>query len=162
MKQILILSLVFLVLVTAACAPASTPVPTLAPAGPISPAVITVDMYYTFINAAQDATELVIPWNMLTLEEQCNPRDKCELLNFQNKWWQSNVLYRLYDCGTDIVTAEEMRYPRGSKPPSEFSGKQFWIYELVDFDGIMLIGDSYLAKEPGEGCVLTLERIANP
>jgi hypothetical protein len=162
MKKLLLSSLVLLTLGTA-CAPAFTPVPTAPPAtDTISPAVITVDMFYTFVNEAQSPEELGLPWNMLTLDEQCNPRDKCELTNFTNTWWESKALYKLYSCDTNIVVVEEMRYSRDANRPIAMIDSRYWTFELVDNGGLLLISKRYTVNALGDECVLAIDRVVNP
>jgi hypothetical protein len=162
MKKFIIPALVMLALL-AACAPSATPTPApVADDAAISPAVITVDMFYTFINAAQSPEELGLPWNMLSLDEQCNPRDKCELTNFTNTWWASKAAYRLYGCETNIVVVEEMLYARDAAQPSAMTDARFWTFELTESNGLFLINKRYPVKEPGEECVLAIDRVANP
>ena len=162
MKKFFLPALVIFVLL-ASCAPSTTSTPApVADDSAISPAVISVDMFYTFINAAQTPEELSLSWNMLTLEEQCNPRDKCELTNFTNTWWESKAAYMLYNCGTDIVVVEEMLYDRDAAQPSVMTDSRFWTFELVDSSGLFLINKRYPVKAPGEECVLAIDRVANP
>ena len=160
MKKSLLPALVMLALL-AACAPNATPTP-VADDSAISPAVITVDMYYTFITAAQSPEELGLPWNMLSLDEQCNPRDKCELTNFTNTWWASKAAYRIYSCDTNIVIVEEMLYARDAAQPSEITDSRFWTFELVDSNGLFLISKRYPVNAPEDECVLAIDRVANP
>lgn len=162
MKKFIIPALVILALL-AACAPSATPTPPpVADEAAVSPAVITVDMFYTFINTAQSPEELGLPWNMLSLDEQCNPRDKCELTNFTNTWWASKAAYRLYSCDTDIVVVEEMLYGRDAAQPSEMTNARFWTFELAESSGLFLINKRYPVNKPGEECVLAIDRVANP
>ncbi|RJP47726.1 MAG: hypothetical protein C4583_16375 [Anaerolineaceae bacterium] len=162
MKKFILPALVILALL-AACAPSATPTPTpVADESAISPAVITVDMFYTFINAAQSPEELGLPWNMLTIEEQCNPRDDCDLTNFTNTWWESMAAYRLYSCGTDIIVVEEMLYARDAAQPTTMTDSRFWTFELIDNDGLFLINKRYPVKGPGEECILAIDRVSNP
>lgn len=162
MKKFFLPALAILALL-ASCAPTATPTPVpVADDSAVSSAVITVDMFYTFINTAQTPDELGLPWNMLTLKEQCNPHDKCELTNFQITWWESKALYRLYSCDANIVVAEEMLYPRDANPPSEMTDARFWTFELVDNDGLLLISKRYPVKAPGDECVLAIDRSAVP
>lgn len=160
MKKFFLPALAILALL-ASCSPTTSP--TAAPnAEAISPAVITVDMFYTFINTAQSPEELGLPWNMLSLDEQCNPRDKCELTNFTNTWWVSKAVYKLYSCDTNIVIVEEMLYARDSVQPTTMADSRFWTFELVDNDGLFLINKRYSVQAPGDGCVLAIDRVANP
>lgn len=161
MKKSILVTVLFIALLSA-CAPAATLAPTAMPVESLSPAVVTMDMFYTFINAAETVEDFILPWNMLTLDEQCNPRDKCDIQYFHAKWSVSKVYYRLYDCGPTVVTAEEMRYPRETNPSSLPADSKFWTYELVDYDGVLMIGDTYLTKKPEEGCVLAIERVPQP
>lgn len=158
MKKILLIPLLVAILL-AACSPA--PVSTPVRASDISQAVMTVDMYYTLINIAQTLEDYLPPWNMLSLQEQCNPRDKCDIRYFHDRWSQVQVYYRLYDCGPDLVVAEEFLYTRGSTPEHLPATSKFWTYQLVDYDGVLQINDAY-ARKPGDGCVLALERILQP
>jgi len=164
MKKIQLLALLLLVFL-AACTPAATPtsapVPTADDAS-FSPAVATVDMFYTLINVAQSSEELGTPWYILTPEEQCNPLYNCETTNFQTNWWQSHVVYRLYNCGPTTVIAEELRYPRSGSRPSTMTGSKYWNYALVDDSGLLMVSKVSATKAPGSECILALDRLANP
>lgn len=160
MKKFFLPALIILALL-ASCAPTATPAP-VADESAISPAVITVDMFYTFINTAQSPEELGLPWNMLSLEEQCNPRDKCELTNFTNTWWASKAAYRLYGCDTDIVIVEEMLYARDAAQPTTMTDARFWTFELTESSGLFLINKRSPVNAPGEECVLAIDRVADP
>jgi hypothetical protein len=161
MKKGLLVTVLFIALLSA-CAPAATLAPTAMPVESLSPAVVTMDMFYTFINAAQTVEDFILPWNMLTLDEQCNPRDKCDIQYFYERWSKSMAYYRLYDCGSNTVTAEEMLYPRDTHPSALPENSKYWTYELVDYDGVLMIGDTYLMQKPGDGCVLAIERVPQP
>ncbi len=162
MNKFILPALIVLALL-AACAPSATPTPApVADDSAISPAVITVDMFYTFINAAQSPEELGLPWNMLSLEEQCNPRDNCELTNFTNTWWASKAVYRLYGCDTDTVVVEELLYARDAAQPTTMTDAHFWTFELTENSGLFLINKRSPINEPGEECVLAIDRAANP
>ena len=162
MKKTLLSALLMLAFLVS-CTPAATPTPpppTLVSVdASVSPAAVTVDMFYTFINAAQTADELGMPWNMLTHDAQCNAIEKCELANFQSKWWQSKALYRLYVCDSHTVIAQELKYPREANPPSAMTDAKYWIYDLMQSNGLMLISKIYTTKAPGSECVLAIERI---
>jgi hypothetical protein len=155
MKRILFVPLV-LAVILAACAPA--PVSTPVPGSGISQAVMTVDMYYTFINIAGTLEDYLPSWNMLSQTVQCSPADRCDIQNFYERWSQVQVYYRLYDCGPTLVTAEEFLYPRGSTPADLPTDSKFWAYELVDNNGILKINDAR-PKKPADGCSLALERL---
>jgi hypothetical protein len=154
-KKIILSALLFLVLFTS-CAPASAPTLT------VVDAVATVDKFYKLINDAQTKDDLVEPWVMLTSEEQCNPRDKCELANFQTIWWQWKVSYKLYGCSSNRVVAEEIRYPREDNSSSVTATSQYWEYQLVEFEEKIMISDRYFTQAPGGDCVLMIEESTNP
>jgi hypothetical protein len=99
---------------------------------------------------------------MLTSEEQCNPRDKCELENFQTIWWQWKVSYKLYGCSSNRVVAEEIRYPRGDNSSSVTATSQYWEYQLVEIEEKIMISDRYFTQAPGGDCVLMIEESTNP
>jgi hypothetical protein len=152
MKKILMFILLFVVL-SASCTPFSTNVPTVTPTSSGSNAVETIDTFYTLINNAQTENDLVQPWHMMTLEEQCNPRDQCMSYRFQDRWWPNKVLYKLYDCGSNSVVAQEMQYPRDADV-SAAGNAQYWKYQLVEAEDAMLISDIRKAQVPGNDCVL--------
>jgi hypothetical protein len=169
MNKIARLTLLF-VFVLAACAPAATPMPPptveTAPvdsASATSPAVVTVDMFYTFINIAANKDELANSWAMLTNEAQCGAFYKCELTTFQTHWEKSMALYRLYSCDDKTVIAQEMEYPRDSVAPADITDGKYWSYEVIESsNGLMMISKIRVAQEPGSGCSLILDRVANP
>lgn len=164
MKKILF-AILLLAAFLASCAPAATPTPApvrAADDSAISSAVLTVDMYYTFINVASSADELSTPWSMMTNNAQCNPTDKCDLSYFQTKWWEAKALYRIYSCGANTVVVEEMRYPRKNAAPSEMNSSRYWSYDLVENNGLLMIDKIDTVKAPGNECVLALDRVANP
>jgi hypothetical protein len=159
MKKFL-LSLVLLVLLVS-CSPASNEAVT-PDASVASPAVVTVDMFYTFINVAQAPEELGMSWGMMTNEAQCSAINKCELSNFQTRWWASKAVYKVYSCGSNSVLVEEMLYPRADAAPTEISDPNYWTYSLSDSGGIMMISKISKSKAPGDECILALDRVSNP
>jgi len=142
-----------LVALFTSCAPNPTEVPTLTPVGSVSAALETMDKYFMLINTAETKDDLTEPWNMWTLEAQCNPREQCSLFRFQDMRWPNKVLYKLYDCGSDRVIAEEMPYPRDADE-SAVGDTEYWRYQLGEFDEVMMISDVRKSQPPGEDCVL--------
>jgi len=149
-KQVFVLMVVVLF---TSCTSTTTEIPIMTPEGALSRSVETMDTYYKLINDAQTEDDLTIPWNMLTLEAQCNPRDPCSLFGFQNRQWPTKVLYKLYDCGSNRVVAEEMQYPRDADI-SAAGDPQYWKYQLVELEGVMMISNVRKSQVPGEDCVL--------
>ena len=160
MKRVLFAS-VLLVMLVSGCAPAATPAPTSTPVGAISPAVRALDEYYREINEARSQNDFNKPWDMLTNQEQCNFRYKCELSYFQDFWGKSKVRYRLYDCGSDRVLAEEMYYPREGDSNSAVTGTKFWKFQLVELEGRWMIDDTSAKQGPLAECSLVIDRSAN-
>ena len=148
-----LMSILLLVILSASCTPFAAKVPTMTPVGSVSNAVETIDTFYILINDAQTENDLIQPWHMMTLEEQCNPRDQCSSYRFQDRWWPNKVLYKLYDCGFNSVVAEEMQYPRDADV-SAAGNAQYWKYQLVESEEAMLISDIHKAQVPGNNCVL--------
>lgn len=158
MRKVLFASMLLIVLVSA-CGPTPTSVPT--PVGAVSSAAQALDEYYQEINAAQSQNDFGKPWDMLTNEEQCNFRYKCDLSYFQNFWGKSKVKYRLYDCGSDRVLAEEMYYPREGDSNSAVTGTKFWKFQLVELEGRWMIDDTSAKQGPLAECSLVIDRSAN-
>jgi len=156
MKNILLFTLLQLMLLSS-CASISTSaeVPTMTPVDTGLTAVETVNTFYTLINDAQTEDDLTVPWNMLTLAAQCNPREQCNLFKFQEKRWPNKVLYKLYDCGSNRVVAEEMQYPR-DVDMSAAGDAQYWKYQLTEVEGVLLISDIRKTPTPDDNCMLVV------
>ena len=154
MKRILVRTVLFVFFITA-CTPAPEPVSIPTPVDFMAPSVEMIDTFYKIINNAQAKDDLFASWDMLTNEAQCNAREKCEYVNFQATWQDSKVAYKLYDCGSDRVVAEEMRYPRDGDV-SMAGEAQYWKYQLVEFDGVLMISDVRKSQVPGEDCALVV------
>lgn len=148
-----------LIVLLSACAPASKPVPISTPASPIISPVEVVDNFYKKINEAQTETEILAAYNMFTNEAMCNPKiaANCDTTKFQNKWWQVKVTYKLYDCGDNVVIAEEIRYSRDPSAPSTPDAPKFSRFKLVQTEEGLLIDDLSLAQAVADGCILALK-----
>jgi hypothetical protein len=157
LKKILLSTLLFCTLLTS-CVPASTPIipifPTIMPVASTASAVAIVDEFYTLINDAQSKNDFGKPWDLLSNESQCSPVNKCDLSYFQDRWWQSKVVYTLYDCGPNRVAAQELKYPREADPASANGSPKYWLYLLSDFEGRLMISEIDLIQAPGAECVL--------
>jgi len=144
------------------CAPNATEVPTATPIGAVSAAVETVDRYLTLINDAQTDFDFNEPWNMLTPEGQCiDPRDWCTMFNFGERMMKWRSVYSLFDCGSNLVLAEEFRYPREAEPP-DISTPQYWKYQVVENDDVWLINDIYKGQGIEDECYLAVDNSASP
>ncbi len=53
---------------------------------------------------------------------------------YKNYWWKLQVQYKLYDCGSNVVSAELLFYSRGSTPNSS-KKPEYVTYELIDENG---------------------------
>jgi len=146
------------------CAPTSTPVPTSTPDGLISPSVEVVDKFYKTINEAQKEEDLWAAYMMLTTEAMCSPYifAYCEPSSFQKKWWKSKVAYKLYDCGDNVVIAEETRYPRGDDSLDNSSASRLSRFKLTQTEEALLISDVSFTPSIAEGCVLAVDRSEMP
>ena len=152
MKKYLLPLLSTLVFFTS-CTSAATEAPTATPVGSVANAVETINTFYTLINDAQTENDLIQPWQMLTPETQCNPRDQCQLFMFTDRHWPNKVLYKLYDCGQNSVVAEEMQYPRDADA-SATGDAQYWKYQVIETEDGMKISGIRKAQVPGNDCVL--------
>jgi hypothetical protein len=163
MKKPLLSLLLFFALVTS-CAPTPVPVylPTLAPTlvGFISASVETVDTFYKNINGAQSEADVLLAFNLLTTQAMGNPKivPLGDVSKFQDKWWKLRVSYKLYDCGANVVFAEEIFYPRSDSSPVTPTLPHFLRFDLMQSEEGILISNITLADAPGEGCVLVLEQ----
>jgi hypothetical protein len=102
---------------------------------PISPAVQTIDQYFTYINEAGLDDDLRQAWDLLTPKFQCSS-SKCDYNDFRNFWWKNQVQYELYDCGASKVAAKVVYYARNSTP----TAKPFYLnLELLEEDGQLKI-----------------------
>jgi len=139
------------------CAPGATEVPTVTPVGAVSTAVETVDAYLTLINDAQTDYDFNEPWSMLTPAGQCSdPRDFCTMFNFGDRMIKWKTVYKLFDCGSNLVLAEEFLYPREAEPSSA-STPQYWKYQVVENDDGWLISDIYRGKGLEDDCFLAID-----
>ena len=142
-----------------ACAPAAVgTTPVQQTDGDLSLSVQKLDVFYTGINEAQSKDEFYAPWDMLTSRTQCFPRYACDISYFQDWWWQWKVAYKLYDCGSNRVIAEELRYPRTGSAAAEEIKPQFWRYEMVVSDERWMINEIKFSQPPGSECPLALDR----
>lgn len=157
MYKIMLFMLSFLLFFTA-CAPAPTSTP--APLGSTTAYVGTVDTFYRRINEAQTETDLLLAFNLLTTHAMGNPKivPANDASKFQAKWWKSKVSYKLYDCGANVVFAEETLYPRSDSPSAAPAAPRLLRFDLMQNEEGILINDITHADAPGEGCVLVLEQ----
>ena len=158
MKTILRFTLLLIVLLSA-CAPVSMPVSTSTPTDPMVTSVEAVDNFYKKINEAQTEMELLVAYNMFTNEAMCSPKiaANCDTFKFQDRWWPVKVAYKIYDCGDNVVIAEETRSPRDPNVPATPDAPRYSRFKLVQSETGLLIDDLSLTKAPGDGCVLALE-----
>jgi len=157
----LFFTLLFVALFTS-CAPKPTEVPTVTPVGSVSVAVETVDRFLTLINDVQTDYDFNEPWSMLTPAGQCSdPRDFCTMFNFGDRLIKWKTVYRLFDCGSDLVLAEEFRYPRETEPFA-VPTPQYWKYQVVDNDDVWLINDIYRGQGLEDKCFLAIDNSTSP
>ena len=154
MNKLLLFALIFALLFTSC-----TPTP---PSVTTADAVATVEEFYKFINDAQAEDDLLKSWMMLTLEEQCNPRDQCTLGFFQDNWWPWLVNYDLYGCSPTRVIAKETLISREGNATSTPPSPRYWRYELIETEAGLMISDRRLAQAPGDDCALTVEKTMVP
>lgn len=171
---IVILPLLLLVAILTSCVPTSAPIylptfiPTLASTAASSveiklPVVQTVESYYKQINDAQSPNDLIKLWDMPSSEEQCNPRyGGCDLSNFQTWWWKWKVIYKIYECGTNTVMAEESRYPREADPATATLKVSFIRFQLLQGDEKIFITKGQAVPQLDAGCVLAIDSAASP
>lgn len=152
-KMIFSASLIFVLL--NACTPASTPIAETEASS--ASAIATVDQFYTWINDARSTDDFYKPWDLLSSEVQCHPANRCDLSLFEERWWQSKVVYTLYDCGPNRVAVQELKYPREADPASASSAPKYWMYRLSEFEGRLMISEMDLIPSPEEGCILVKE-----
>lgn len=157
MNKIMPFMLLFL-LFFSACAPAPTSTP--APLGATSAFVETVDTFYRRINEAQSEVDVLLAFNLLTTMAMGNPKivPLGDVSKFQDKWWKVTVSYKLYDCGENVVFAEETLYPRSDSSPVTPTPPHFMRFDLVQSEEGILISNIARADAPAEGCVLVLEQ----
>lgn len=157
MNKIVLFMLSFLLFFTA-CAPALTSTP--APLKSTSTFVETVDAFYRKINEAQSKEDLLLAFNLLTTMAMGNPKivPLGDVSKFQDKWWELKVSYKLYDCGENVVFAEETLYPRSDSSPVTPTAPHFMRFDLMQSEEGTLIDNITRADAPREGCVLVLEQ----
>ncbi len=149
----------------ASCAPTPVPVyfPTFIPTMTSTlPAAATVETFYKLINDAQSPNDFNAPWDMLTNEEQCNPPEKCELSYFQAKWWESKVIYKIYECGPDHAITEERLYPRTADPASASPEARLIRFHLTQGEEKIFISERKMVSALEEGCVLAIDSTVSP
>jgi hypothetical protein len=157
MNKIVLFMLSFLLFFTA-CAPAPTPTP--APLGSTSAFVETVDTFYRKINEAQSEADVLLAFNLLTTMAMGNPKivPLSDASKFQDKWWELKVSYKIYDCGENVVFAEETLYPRSDSSSVTPTPPHFMRFDLMQSEEGILIDNITRADAPREGCVLVLEQ----
>jgi hypothetical protein len=117
---------------------------------PISPAVQTIDQYFTYINEAGVDDDLRQAWDLLTPKFQCSS-SKCDYNDFRNFWWKNQVQYELYDCGASKVAAKVVYYARNSTP----TAKPFYLnLELLEEDGQLKINGASTDTGISSSCEL--------
>jgi hypothetical protein len=129
---------------TPTSSPTSTAPPlfTNTPAKTLSPAVQTMVRYYTYINEARISEDLSRAWDLLTTKLQCNPADNCSFAHYRDWWWQLQVQYRLYDCGSNTVDARLLYHARGAEAPSPSAQPNYIRYVLIDDEGTLRINSA--------------------
>ena len=157
MNKVMPFMFLFLLFFTA-CAPAPTSTP--APLESTSTFVETVDAFYRRINEAQSEVDVLLAFNLLTTMAMGNPKivPLADVSKFQDKWWELKVSYKLYDCGEDVVFAEETLYPRSDSSPVTSTPPHFMRFDLVQSEEGILISNITRADAPRESCVLVLEQ----
>jgi hypothetical protein len=157
MNKIVFFMLSFLLFFTA-CAPAPTSTP--APLGSTSAFVGTVDAFYRKINEAQTEADVLLAFNLLTTMAMGNSKivPLGDASKFQEKWWKVTVSYTLYDCGANVVFAEETLYPRSDSSPVTPTPPHSVRFDLMQDEEGILISNITRADVPGEGCVPVLEQ----
>jgi hypothetical protein len=157
MNKIMLITLSFVLLFTTACAPAPTSTP--APLGS-SAYVETVDTFYRKINEAQSEADVLLAFNLLTTMAMGNSKivPLGDASKFQEKWWKVTVSYTLYDCGANVVFAEETLYPRSDSSPVTPTPPHSVRFDLMQDEEGILISNITRADVPGEGCVPVLEQ----
>ena len=149
MKRNLLLTLLLVLLITS-CAPTPAPVPALT----TESAVATVDKFYKYINDAQNEDGLFKSWTLLSVAEQCNPRDQCVLSRFQENWWPWKVVYELYGCSPTRVVAKETLISRTGDTTVSPPAPRYWEYQITESETGLVINDKRVAQAPGSDCVL--------
>lgn len=152
MNKIVLFMLSFLLFFTA-CAPAPTSTPI--PLGSTPAFVEIVDAFYRKINEAQSEADVLLAFNLLTTQAMGNPKivPLSDASKFQEKWWKVKVSYKLYDCGANVVFAEETLYPRSESSPVTPAPPHFLRFDLMQNEEGILISNITRADAPREGCV---------
>ncbi|WKZ34958.1 MAG: carboxypeptidase-like regulatory domain-containing protein [Anaerolineales bacterium] len=113
----------------------------------LSPAIQVMDQYYQYINNAAIDNDLSRAWGLMTRKLQCNPSDQCNFETYKNYWWDLQVHYKLYDCGSNIIDAELNYFLRGLQPLEDITPVYFQytlteevgqlkLYSAENIDGI--------------------------
>lgn len=119
----------------------------------ISPAIQTMDQYFTSINKAGIRDDLARAWDLMTNKLQCNPSDQCNIGHYQDFWWKLQVDYKLYDCGSNAVAAELRFYSRGGTPNYSRS-PEYVTYELIEENGQLKLNSAKTGTGISTYCVL--------
>ncbi len=130
---------------------------TPAPGDGSSAAVQVVEFYFQNINNATQPDDLIHSWNLLTTRLQNSPNGR--FTNFRDFWWQWYVSYRIYDCGSSIVSVEyrlEQRDPSSFLSPSQ----EFVRYILTEEKGQLKIDEGIVIDSLGSECTLAVEFLA--
>lgn len=140
--------------VTPVIAETFTPLPLPLPS--YSAAVISVNNFFSLINNAQTADDLLGAWNLESNSFQCLEAAGCDPVKFQNFWINWKVQYRLYDCGANIVDTAQIYYPKnplsGSSPTDWF----FRRYQLIEEGGQLKINEGSKIESPDTYCPLVI------
>ena len=120
----------------------------------ISPAVQTVDQYFKYINNAGIDDDLQRAWNLLTTKLQCNPTNQCVFDSYRDFWWKLQAHYKLYDCGSNTVSAEIIYYNRNATPNLGKS-PDYMSYELLEEDGQLKLNSASVETGISAYCEFT-------
>ena len=166
------LLLFLLATLLASCTPTPAPIyfPTLMPTAASAPSSVpatlpvaaTVETFYKLINNAQSPNDFNAPWDMLTNEEQCNTPEKCDLSYFQEKWMESKVIYKIYECSPDHAIVEERLYPRTADPALASPNSRLIRFQLAQADEKIFISNRKTVFALEEGCILAVDSTLSP
>jgi len=139
--------------------PESTSTPILSPTPQYSDAIVVIENFYGWINESGNMADLIRSWNLETSGEngfQCKEAAGCSFSQFQDDWWKWKVLYKLYDCGSNIVDAKLQTYSRDPILATT-PGSPFYIrYQLADVAGQLKINGGVPIEGPGADCPLII------
>ncbi len=130
--------------------PTAFPTPTLV----TLPDTITLSFYFYWINHTGskgnqwDDSILLSAWEETTVDFRCKEFGGCDYETFRDYWLNWKVQGTLYECGSSVVDAELIYYPKDEASGLQTIGPFFRRYILVEESGVQKINEAVDIQGP--------------